>query len=385
MIIINLAKNLTASPRKILALVIFVLSIAPDLLLAQSDKFMTAYYAYQNQDFKTAGNTWRTLAQAGDINAQYAIGVMELRRETSNASPAGAFKWFKKAAIQGHSTAMFNIGVAYWDGSGIQKNRTKALQWWEKSAIAGNSGAQFNLGLAYYIGEEVITDLDKATQWISMAAKQNHAEAERIYNILIRNSPTLTKNESARTENNSNSEIVESENIVIDQAAIPTIESSQKTETVQKQTQTEEFWKTIQKANLLTKPNESGLNISSLPAGAPVEVIKSQGEWSQVTLPAGLKMWVYEKFIVVNNGRGKIKGTGVRVRPKPTTDNLISPPAGSYRNGDNVAVLVKKEEWYQIRAPKHIGGWIPNSNLEKYQDSKKNRTQLWDLMMAEGL
>ena len=386
MIINHLAKKLPACSRQLLAVAIFALSIIPNLLLAQSDKFKMAYYAYQKQDFETAGNTWRKLAKAGDINAQYAVGIMELRGETSNASPARAFKWFKKAANQGHSTAMFNIGVAYWEGLGIKQDRDQALLWWKKSAIAGDMGAQFNLGLAYYIGEEKTTDLDKAAKWISMAAKQNHPEAKRIYNILIHDNPTLTKNETTVTEDDSGSsaKTVVAKNMVIEQKGILAVESSQQAETFQKQIETEEFWKTTESITLLTEPGESGLNIGSLPAGAPVEIIKSQGDWSQVTLPTGLKMWIYEEFINVNDGKGEIKGTGVRVRPKPTTDNTISPPAGSYRNGDNVAVLEKEGKWYQIRAPKHIGGWIPNSKLEKYQDTKTNRTQLWDLMMAKG-
>ncbi len=387
MIIKNLIKNLTGSSWQFLAVVIFALSITPNLLQAQSDKFKMAYSAYQNQDFETAGNTWYKLAEGGDINAQYAVGVMELRGETSNASPAGAFKWLKKAADQGHSTAMFNIGVAYWKGSGIKQDRDRALQWWEKSAIAGDRGAQLNLGLAYYIGEEKTTDLDKAAKWIGMAAKQNHPEAERIYNILAQENSALTEDNLAVSEDDSesNSETVVAKNIVAEPQAILAVEPTQEIEIVEEQIETEKYWKTIDGIDLLTKPGKSGKSIGSLPASAPVEIIKTQGDWSQVTLPAGLKMWVFEKFISVNNDKGVIKGTGVRVRPKPTTDNKISPPAGSYRNGDKVAVLNKEDLWYQVRAPKHIGGWIPNSNLENYQDTKTNRTQLWDLMMAKGL
>ena len=149
-----------------------MLSLNP--VAAQSSRYAEAFTAYQNQKFNDAESIWLELANAGDVNAQYALGVMHLRQEASDASPAAAFSWFEKAAGQGHATAMFNLGVAYWEGTGVTQNKGQALDLWEQSAQKGDSGAQFNLGLAYYIGEERNPDLAQAAKWIGRAAKQNH-------------------------------------------------------------------------------------------------------------------------------------------------------------------------------------------------------------------
>ena len=115
--------------------------------MAQSEEYQKAFSAYQVQDFPNAERIWKSLAEKGDFNAQYALGVMELRGETQNPSNENAFRWFLEAANQGHVTAMFNVGVAFWEGAGTAQDKRMALQWWEQSAEAGDSGAQFNLGL----------------------------------------------------------------------------------------------------------------------------------------------------------------------------------------------------------------------------------------------
>ena len=159
----------------------FLLLVASYQVYGQSDQYKEAYAAYQTQNFEKASSIWTRLAEDGDFNAQYALGVMELRGETETADPKQAFEWFQLAADQGHTTAMFNLGVAYWEGAGVKRDRERALKWWERSANSGESGAQYNLGLAYYIGEEIPADLQRATKWIGMAAEQNHPEAKRMY------------------------------------------------------------------------------------------------------------------------------------------------------------------------------------------------------------
>ena len=243
---------------------------------AQSETYKLAYSAYQTQNFSKADALWRRLANEGDINAQYALDVMELRREAPNATPKKAFNWFNKVAVKGHSTAMFNVGVAYWEGSGVQKDREKALEWWQQSAEARDSGAQFNLGLAYYIGEEKDTSLAVAAKWIGMAAEQNHPEARKIYEILIKENPELA-------------EAVE----------------------------TYSYWKTTLDSAIIIEPGIAGKIFYTLPESSPVEIIQSDNNWTKITLPEGLKTWVFEKFLSVSGSNGTITRSGVRVRQNP--------------------------------------------------------------------
>lgn len=48
-----------------------------------------------------------------------------------------ACEWFKKAAVQGNTTAMYFLGDAYQEGIGIDKNIKKAKEWYQKGADSG--------------------------------------------------------------------------------------------------------------------------------------------------------------------------------------------------------------------------------------------------------
>ena len=66
------------------------------------------------------------------------------------------FKWFEKSAQQGNAFAQCNLGLAYYEGKGVdKKDDKKSVEWWEKSANQGNAVAQCNLGGMYYNGEGV--------------------------------------------------------------------------------------------------------------------------------------------------------------------------------------------------------------------------------------
>ena len=96
-------------------------------------------------------------------------------------------------------------------------------------------------------------------------------------------------------------------------------------------------------------------------------------------------MLVFEKYLRVTGDNGVVAGNGVRVRPKPSTDNASSPPVGAYRNGDLVTILDHQGQWYMIRAPKHVGGWVKSEQLTSYMDSEENREALWNEMVTKGL
>jgi SH3-like domain-containing protein len=271
---------------------------------------------------------------------------------------------------------MFNVGVAYWEGAGVERDRDIALQWWERSATAGDVGAQFNLGLAYYIGEERPVDLKEAEKWIRMAANQNHPEAKRILKILSKGEQEIPQKKTASTEQAGGA----NENVQQNEQST-TAASSGSDDANTENT----YWKTKDITPLQSAPDGTGIEFTTLPAGIPVEIVGSGDNWSKITLPGGLKTWIFEDFLELSGGAGVIKGDGVRVRPLPSTNNSISPPIGAYRDGDRVTLIEKKGQWYQIRAPQYIGGWTTTKNIESYQDTKQNREELWKRMVANGL
>jgi hypothetical protein len=46
-----------------------------------------------------------------------------------------AFRWWHKAAEQGHPEAMFTVAMAYLNGEGVEKDERAALDWLHKAAL----------------------------------------------------------------------------------------------------------------------------------------------------------------------------------------------------------------------------------------------------------
>lgn len=53
-----------------------------------------------------------------------------------------AFYCFRQSALLGYSWGEVWLGILYYNGMGVEKNRNKALRWWKKAAEQGNPWAQ---------------------------------------------------------------------------------------------------------------------------------------------------------------------------------------------------------------------------------------------------
>ena len=96
-----------------------------------------------------------------------------------------AFKLFEKAAQQGHTNAMFNLGAMYKNGQGTDPSIEKAHAYCNMAADRGHSGAQYNIGCAYYNGDAGFNQsFEMAREWWTKAAAQGHEEAIKNLKIL---------------------------------------------------------------------------------------------------------------------------------------------------------------------------------------------------------
>src|ERR1700729_2240405 len=69
--------------------------------------------AAEKGDYTTAVRLWRPLADQGDTDAQYNLGIMYFTGQGTAQDPAEAAKWFRKAAEQGDVNAQYNLGAMY--------------------------------------------------------------------------------------------------------------------------------------------------------------------------------------------------------------------------------------------------------------------------------
>ena len=98
---------------------------------------------------------------------------------------ATAHKLFLELAEQGNVDAQYNLGLMYGKGKGVKKDYRKAIKWWVLAANQGNGKAQTNLGWMYEIGIGVQKDAHKAAHWYQIASNQGIAKAQDKLNLLL--------------------------------------------------------------------------------------------------------------------------------------------------------------------------------------------------------
>ena len=144
-------------------------NIWPGDASSDTSGFNTGYKAYLKKNFKKAIFYWRPLANKGNSNAQYHLGIMFFNGQGVNLDFAKAAKWFQLSAAQGDVGAQYMIGEMTLKGIGTLKDYKKAGVWFQKSAKQGYPDAQLRLGEWYADETEGNIDLIQAYVWLSLA------------------------------------------------------------------------------------------------------------------------------------------------------------------------------------------------------------------------
>ncbi len=99
------------------------------------------------QDYNTAFLEWSLLAQKGDSEAQYQLGLMWENSKGVKKSNAGK-KWYRESAINGHPKAQYRLALSLLKlHKGLLKSPYKghAIKWLRLSAKKGNESAKHKL------------------------------------------------------------------------------------------------------------------------------------------------------------------------------------------------------------------------------------------------
>ena len=102
------------------------------------------------------------------------------QRKTGMMVDAQKFKFsqLQKEAEQGNVEAQYNLGGAYYNGSGVAKNPVEGAKWLLKAAEGGHIHAQCDLGVMYQKGVGVEQSYRDTLKWYRMAAEQGDALAQ---------------------------------------------------------------------------------------------------------------------------------------------------------------------------------------------------------------
>ncbi len=128
--------------------------------------------AFERGDYATALKEFRPLAEQGNADGQFNLGLMYDLGRGVTQSYAEAWKWYRLAAEQGNAEAQNNLGYMFDKGEGVPQDYAEALRWYRKAAEQGDAVGQYNLGLMYGKGNGVPQDYVQAHMWFNLAAKQ---------------------------------------------------------------------------------------------------------------------------------------------------------------------------------------------------------------------
>lgn len=164
--------TLTHRPMLAVAIVAILLPLHPAAASVE-DQEMTVERgteAYQGGDYETALTVWQTLADRGDVQAQYNLGLMYNNGRGVEQDYSQAAEWFRKAAEQGFMRTQFMLGNMYAKGRGVVQDDAQAAIWFRKAAEQGNTTAQYTIGTMYAAGRGVQQDKVQALFWLDLSA-----------------------------------------------------------------------------------------------------------------------------------------------------------------------------------------------------------------------
>ena len=95
--------------------------------------------AYHQDDPSSVLEDWWRKAEAGDAQAQNALGVIHALGRGVAHDDAAAIGWFQRAAAQGLASAQNNLGVMLRNGQGVPADPGAAARWFRQAAEAGLS------------------------------------------------------------------------------------------------------------------------------------------------------------------------------------------------------------------------------------------------------
>ena len=109
-------------------------------------QFQQGLTAYEQSNYQTAFKLWLPLAEQGDANVQFNLGVMYAEGQGVKQDDFEAVNWYRKAAEQGDADAQAILGFLYLLGErGVQVNKSLAKEWFGKACDNGNQN-----GCEYY-------------------------------------------------------------------------------------------------------------------------------------------------------------------------------------------------------------------------------------------
>ncbi|MDX9757783.1 MAG: hypothetical protein RBU27_01370 [Bacteroidota bacterium] len=176
---------------------LLLLSILPAVMTAQVYPDSPVYRGYRERPSRQDGRAGEGLreqinvfllerdAAAGDPLAQHELGVRLLTGKGIAPDTTRAAEWIGRAAVQRLTPAMYNYGLLYLYGHGVDWNPFIAYRYFRAAAERGMSEAQHLTGIFFTDDLVLPRNWDSAAVWISRAAAADYPPAVKAKRELV--------------------------------------------------------------------------------------------------------------------------------------------------------------------------------------------------------
>ncbi|UYN97107.1 MAG: sel1 repeat family protein [Enhydrobacter sp.] len=147
--------------------------------------------AYNRGDVSAAFALLKSVADAGDSDAQVNLGYLYARGHGVKQDQQEAMRLYLLSARQGNAEGMNAVGFKYRYGTGVEIDLPRAVHWFCRAALSGDPRGLNNLAIMYYEGQGVVRDLGEARALWRQAAERGNPNA--MFNLgrsLYREPPT---------------------------------------------------------------------------------------------------------------------------------------------------------------------------------------------------
>lgn len=145
------------------------------------------------RDFEEARKWYQRAAEGGLAEAQNSLGSI-LQEDGKFAE---AISWYEKAAAQGHARATNSLGLLHDLGRGVPQDRRKGFELYTRAAELGWAEAMLNIGVMYGAGQLGEPDLVAACTWIVRAQRFADPQQRQLQANVRRAMPQLERMLSA--------------------------------------------------------------------------------------------------------------------------------------------------------------------------------------------
>ncbi len=132
---------------------------------------------YDNGDFEAALEKLNRLAEFGDHQAEYRLGVLYDNGEGVSLDYERAAELYEVSAFKGNALALTNLARLYYLGRGVEQDLERAAELYLAAARNGVQLAQRSYAGMLFRGEGLEQNTEQAINWFLQAARQGDTES----------------------------------------------------------------------------------------------------------------------------------------------------------------------------------------------------------------